>query len=90
MIAHVSFVTAPTLLLSSYPRNRFDAIDRRFGTIDERFVAVDARFDAVDRKFDTVDARFDALEQRMSRQFIWLAGMQFTALLAIMSALFAR
>jgi hypothetical protein len=22
MIAHVSFVTAPTLLLSSYPRNR--------------------------------------------------------------------
>ena len=37
-----------------------------------------------------VERRFDALEQRMSRQFIWLAGMQFTALLAIMTALFTR
>ena len=58
--------------------------DRRF---DARFDASDARWQAFEEQ---VERRFDALERRMSRQFLWLAGMQFTALLAIMTALFAR
>ena len=51
---------------------------------------VDARFEAVDRRFDTVDRRIDALDDKVSRQFVWLVGIQVTTLVAIVGALLAR
>jgi len=51
---------------------------------------VDTRFEGVDRRFDTVDRRIDALDDKVSRQFVWLVGLQVTALLAIVGALLAR
>jgi hypothetical protein len=43
-----------------------------------------------DTRFDTVDRRFDALDVKMSRQFMWLAGVQITTLVAIVAALISR
>lgn len=58
--------------------------------IDSRFEAIDRRFEAVDRRFDTVDRRADALDEKVSRQFVWLVGLQVTTLVAIVGALLAR
>ena len=44
---------------------------------------MDARFEAVDRRFDTLDGR-------MSRQFMWLVGIQITTLVAVVVALISR
>jgi hypothetical protein len=69
---------------------RFEGVDRRFDAIDRRFEAVDRRFEAVERRFDTVDRRIDALDDKVSRQFVWLVGLQVTTLVAIVGALVAR
>ena len=37
-----------------------------------------------------MDTRFDGLDQKMSRQFLWLVGIQVTALLTFVSALLTR
>jgi len=58
--------------------------------MDARFEAGDRRFEAVDRRFDTVDRRIDALDDKVSRQFVWLVGLQVTTLVAIVGALLAR
>jgi uncharacterized coiled-coil protein SlyX len=50
---------------------------------------MDARFEAVDRRFDTVERRIDVLDGKVSRQFVWLAGLQVTALVATAGALVA-
>ena len=51
---------------------------------------VDARFEAVDRRFDAVDRRIDSLDDKVSRQFVWMVGIQVTTLVAIVGALPAR
>ena len=43
---------------------------------------MDARFEGVDRRLDTVDRRIDALDEKVSRQFVWLVGIQVTTLVA--------
>jgi len=37
-----------------------------------------------------VDARFDTLDERVSRQFMWLVGIQVTTLVAVVAALISR
>ncbi|HET9268932.1 MAG TPA: hypothetical protein VFO31_12240 [Vicinamibacterales bacterium] len=73
---------------------RFEAIDRRFEnlerSIDARFDGVDRRFDIIDRRFEAVDRRVGGLDDKMSRQFVWLVGIQVTTLVAIVGALLAR
>jgi tetrahydromethanopterin S-methyltransferase subunit G len=59
---------------------RFDAIDRRFDAVERRFEAVDRRFEAVDRRFDLTDAK-------ISRQFVWLVGVQVMTLAAVVTSL---
>ena len=58
--------------------------------MDARFEGVDRRFEAIDRRFDTVDRRIDALDEKVSRQFVWLVGLQVTTLVAIVGALLTR
>jgi len=70
--------------------HRFESIDHRFDAIDRRFEAIDRRFETVDRRFDGVDHRIDRLDDKMSRQFLWLVGLQVTTLIAVVSALLAR
>ncbi len=56
----------------------------RFNHVDDRFNQIDSRFKQVDDRFGQVDSRLD----RMDRRFLWILGMQFTTLLAIMAGMF--
>lgn len=42
-----------------------------------------------DARFDAVDSRFEALDAKMSRQFMWLVGIQVTTLAAVVTTLAA-
>jgi uncharacterized coiled-coil protein SlyX len=65
-------------------------LDVRFETIDRRFEAVYRRFEAIDRRFENVERRIDGLDEKVSRQFVWVVGVQVTTLVAIVGALLAR
>ncbi len=65
-------------------------VDGRFESVDRRFEAIDRRFEAVDRRFDNLERRLDGLDEKISRQFVWLVGVQVTTLAAIVAALAAR
>jgi len=67
-----------------------DAVRSLEHRVDARFEAIDRRFEAIDRRFDTVDRRLDSLDDKVSRQFVWLVGIQVTTLVAIVTALVAR
>ena len=62
-------------------------MDTRFDVVERRFDVVERRFEAIDRRFEGVDARFEALDQKISRQFVWLVGMQVTTLAAVVGAM---
>jgi uncharacterized coiled-coil protein SlyX len=62
---------------------RFEAMDRRFEAIDRRFEAIDRRFELIDRRFEAVDQRLETIDAKMSRQFVWLVGIQVTTLIAV-------
>ena len=62
-------------------------MDRRFEGVDRRFEALERRLDGLDQK---LDQRTDALDQKISRQFVWLVGVQLTTLVALIGALLAR
>lgn len=66
---------------------RFEGVDRRFEALDRRFEALERRLDGLDQK---LDQRTDALDQKISRQFVWLVGVQVTTLVALVGALLAR
>ena len=68
--------------------HRFDLIDQRFDLIDQRFVQVDQRFAQVDERFAELRSLITALDQKSDRRFIWLVGMQFTTLIAIIAGMF--
>ena len=70
---------------------RQDDLAQAVARLEER---VDRRFDANDKRFSGIEHRLDRLDDKVSRQFIWLAGMQMTVLItlvaALTAALFAR
>jgi len=68
---------------------RFESVDKRFELIDKRFESIDRRFEAIDQRFEAINGRIDALDDKVSRQFMWLVGIQITVLIAVVSALIA-
>ncbi len=44
----------------------------------------------LDARFESVDRRIDGLDDKVSRQFLWLVGIQVTTLVAMVGALLAR
>ena len=62
-------------------------MDRRFTEVDRRFGGVDQRFTAVDQRFERIDRRLEIMDQRMERHFMWMVGIQFTVLIAVIVAL---
>ncbi len=50
------------------------------GDMNRQFAAVDRRFEAVDRRLDLMDAK-------ISRQFVWLVGVQVMTLAAVVTSL---
>jgi hypothetical protein len=51
---------------------------------------MDRRFEMVDQRFLGLDQRIDTLDGKLSRQFMWIVGVQVTTLVAIVAALMAR
>jgi nitrate/nitrite-specific signal transduction histidine kinase len=45
------------------------------------------RFGEVDNRFGQVDRRLEILDHRMERHFMWMVGIQFTVLIAVIVAL---
>ena len=65
------------------------SMNARFESVDTRFESIDKRFESIDRRFESIDGRIDALDDKVSRQFMWLVGIQITVLIAVVSALIA-
>lgn len=59
-------------------------MNRRF---EEARTDIDRRFGEVDRRFEKVDRRLEILDHRMERHFMWMVGIQFTVLLAVIVSL---
>lgn len=59
-------------------------VDRRLDAVDTRFERVERRIDALDQK---VDRLIHGLDEKMSRQFLWMLGVQVTVLLAVIGVL---
>jgi uncharacterized coiled-coil protein SlyX len=80
--------------------SRITAVDQKLDRLREELVAridavhdrLDARINAVDEKVDRfreeLASRIDALDNKVSRQFIWLVGLQVAVLLSVIGALF--
>ena len=66
-------------------------MNRRFGELqtdmNRRFNEVDRRFGQVDQRFEEMDRRIEVLDQRMERHFMWMVGIQFSVLIAVIVAL---
>lgn len=54
--------------------------------MDRRFEGMDRRFEGFERRFEGLERRVDALDQKMSRQFLWLVGLQVTTLAGVLAA----
>ena len=67
-----------------------DAICHLEQRVDTRFAGIDHRFEGIDRRFETMDRRLEGLDDKVSRQFVWLVGVQVTTLVAVVGALIAR
>jgi uncharacterized coiled-coil protein SlyX len=67
---------------------RFEQVEQRFVHLEER---MDRRFEQVETRltdgFSRADARFEAMDAKMSRHFVWLAGMLITTLIAMVGTL---
>jgi phage shock protein A len=55
--------------------------------LKESLERLEHRFDRLDQR---MDSRFERVEDKMSRQFVWMVGIQITSLIAIVAALIAR
>jgi len=64
--------------------SRFEA---RFASLEHR---MDARFEAAERRFEGLERRVDRLDDKVSRQFIWVVGIQITTFIALLGAMLSR
>lgn len=64
--------------------SRFEA---RFASLENR---MDARFEALERRSEGLDRRVDRLDDKVSRQFIWIVGIQITTFVALIGAMLTR
>lgn len=65
---------------------RFEAVDRRFEAVEVRLAQLEER---MDRRFEAVDHRFEAVDAKLTRYFVWLAGIQVSTFIALVTAVFA-
>ena len=56
---------------------RLEAIDRRLDGIDQR----------MDRRQEAMDLKLTRLDDKVSRQFLWILGVQIAVLVAVIGAL---
>ncbi len=87
--------------LETRMEQRFDGLEQRFSGVDVKFTGLDARFGGIDHRFNTIEGRVTALDQKVDRKFdsldrkletgfLWLAGIQFATLVALIGSFIAR
>ncbi|MGE0446345.1 MAG: hypothetical protein AB7P99_14045 [Vicinamibacterales bacterium] len=68
-------------------RDALISLERR---VDARCNALDVRIDRLEQRLDSrcdaLEVRMDRIDDKMSRQFVWLAGVQVTTLAAVLGA----
>ncbi len=68
----------------AYLEGKVEEQSRLGGELREMIAHLDQK---VDRFREELSGRIDALDQKVSRQFLWLVGLQVTVLLAVVGAL---
>lgn len=72
--------------------HRFDQVDRqfdqRFAQVDQRFAQIDLRFNQVDESFRELRRLIVGLDGKYETRFMWLIGLQFATLIAIVAGMF--
>jgi len=70
---------------------KVDYLDQKVDRVREELMA---RIQAIDQKVDRfreeLSAQIQALDQKLTRYFIWLVGLSFAVLLAVLAALLGR
>ena len=62
----------------------------REGRLEDHSSSVNGLREDLRLGVDRLDARMDRLDEKVSRQFVWLVGIQVTLLMSILGALLAR
>ena len=65
-------------------------IEGQFQGMRDSLAGIERRFDHVEHRMDRLEHRFDVLEEKMSRQFLWIVGIQITAFVAVVGAVLSR
>jgi uncharacterized coiled-coil protein SlyX len=78
----------------AYLEGKIEEHSRGFGEIRDALQHLDQRLTFLDQKVDRfrdeLAARIESLDQRVSKQFIWLVGIQIMVLLAVIGALLGK
>ena len=64
--------------------NLEESVNERINGLEQ---SVNERFSAVEDRIQAVSDRIDALDEKVSRQFVWLVGIQVTVPVAVVGAL---
>lgn len=67
-------------------QERVAHVEGQVNELSQRLTTVEAAIHHLEQR---MDARFETLDGKMSRQFMWLVGIQVTTLAAIMTTLAA-
>lgn len=78
----------------AYLEGKVEEHSRGYADIREGLQHLEQRLTFLDQKVDRfreeLAARIDALDQKVSKQFIWLVGIQIMVLLAVIGALLGK
>ncbi len=68
-----------------------DAVRHLEARLEARLSAFEQRIEMrMESRYDGLNRRMDTLEDKLSRQFVWMVGVQVTTFVAIVGALLAR
>lgn len=62
-------------------------VEERIARLEGQVSEISVRLSGVEAAIRHLELRFDALEAKMSRQFMWLVGIQVATLLAVVTTL---
>lgn len=71
-------------------RDALKGIDQTIDRVEHHIDRVEHRIDRVEQRIDRLEHRIDGLDDKMSRQFLWLVGIQITTLVAVVGAVLSR
>jgi uncharacterized protein Yka (UPF0111/DUF47 family) len=71
-------------------QERVSYLEGKVEDIRDLLTELNRRVDRIEQRIDRVEHRIDGLDDKMSRQFLWLVGIQVTTLIAVVGAVLSR